>query len=121
HADASPSVRDADLLGDVYLALDPGRAPAPLRGPIPPSRTFAATDVQDVFDTFDAPTRAALQTLIVELGTALDARGIDLNHAVEQLAPAVGAVDRISGQLSSQNAQLQRLIDSAQGLTAQLA
>ena len=121
HADATASVREEDLLGDVYLDLGPGHSTEPLREPIPATHTFLATGLQDLFDTFNAPTRTALQTLIVELGTALDARGADLNQAVERLAPAVGAVDRISVQLGSQNAQLQQLIDSARGLTAQLA
>jgi phospholipid/cholesterol/gamma-HCH transport system substrate-binding protein len=120
-ADATASVRQADLLGDVYLDLDPGNALAPLRGSIPASRTFVATHVQDLFNTFTTPTRIALQTLIVELGTALDARGADLNRAVEELAPALGEVQRISDQLGSQDAQLGQLIDSAQALTAQLA
>lgn len=120
-ADASASVRAADLLGDTYLALSPGGAARPLAGAIAPRRTFVATNLQDVFDTLDAPTRGALQALIVELGRALDARGVDVNRAVLELAPALREVDGISRQLTEQDGQLRRLIVSARGLGDELA
>lgn len=120
-ADASASVRAADLLGDTYLALSPGRAPRPLAGAIPPRRTFVATNLQDVFNTLDEPTRGALQSVIVELGRALDARGVDVNRAVLELAPALREVDGASRQLSEQDGQLRRLISSARALGDELA
>jgi phospholipid/cholesterol/gamma-HCH transport system substrate-binding protein len=120
-ADASASVRSADLLGDVYLALEPGRSAPSLRGEIPASRTYVATRVQDVFDAFDPSTRLAAKTILVELGAALDARGADLNGAVKELAPTLDEVSRISTQLSGENTRLERLIDAAHGLTASLA
>ena len=121
HTDASASIQQADLFGDVYLALDPGTSGQLSHGPIAESRTFVATQLQNVFDTFSQPTRVALQSLIVELGTALYARGADLNQAVLQLSPAVAEANRIAAQLGSQNANLQELITSARRLTTQLA
>ncbi len=121
HSDATASVQQADLLGDVYVELDPGTAARPLSGPISTSRTYDGTTVQDVFDAFNAPTRSALQSLIVELGTALNGHGEDLNQAVLQLAPGIAEADRVASQLGSQNADLTALIDNAEGLTSQLA
>ena len=121
HADATASIRTASLLGDVYLALDPGRAHRPLTGPIPPGRTFAATRLQDVLDRVDDPTRAAVQTLLIELGLALDRRGADLNGAVLRLAPALREIDRIGRRLSDHDARLERLLDAADRLGGQLA
>lgn len=121
HADATASVRPQDLLGSVYLALAPGRSSAPLRRAIPVGRTFVGTSAQDLFDTFDQPTRHALQALLVQVGTALDARGADLNQAVLHLAPVLSEVERVSGQVSSQDANLERLVVSTSALTGQLA
>jgi ABC-type transporter Mla subunit MlaD len=121
HADATASVRVADLLGDVSLVLEPGHARRALRGPIPPAHTFLATHVQDVLNVFDRPTRTALQSLLVELGQALEARGVDVNRAVLGLSPLLREITRVSTQLGDQSAGLDRLLVSAHALTRQLA
>ena len=119
--DAAASVRVADLLGNVYLSLSPGHASAPLTRAIAPSRTFVATQLQDLLNSFAEPTRSALQAILVELGTALDARGDDLNGAVLRLAPLLDEITRVSNQVGSQNAQLGRLVSSGAALAAQIA
>jgi virulence factor Mce-like protein len=120
-SDATASIRVADLLGDVSLVLEPGHATSPLRGPIPTRHTFVTTHVQDVLNVFDRPTRTALQSLLVELGRALEARGADVNRAVLGLSPLLREVTRISSQLGDQRAELDRLLVSARALTHQLA
>ena len=121
HTDATASVRVADLLGDVSLVLEPGHAPQELRGPIPPAHTFVATHVQDVLNVFNKPTRTAFQSLLVELGQALEARGVDVNRAVLGLSPLLREITRVSSQLGDQRADLERLLVSARALTTQLA
>lgn len=120
-ADATASVQATDLLGDVAIDLEPGHAARPLGVSIPVSRTFVATRVQDALDIFDTPTRVALQTVLVELGRTLQGRGVDLNQAVLQLAPALEATDRISTQLAGQDAGLGRLVSASHDLASQLA
>ena len=119
--DAAASVRVADLLGNVYLSLSPGHASAPLTRAIALSRTFVATQLQDLLNSFAEPTRSALQAILVELGTTLDARGDDLNGAVLRLAPLLDEITRVSNQVGSQNAQLGRLVSSGAALAAQIA
>jgi len=118
---ASASVRDSDLLGGTYLAVEPGSGPAPLHGTIPVTRTFTAPRVQDMFETFDAPTRTALRTLVAELAVAVESRGVELNRAVLELAGALRAGRDVSTQLTSQEAQLDRTIIQLQRLTGTLA
>lgn len=120
-ADATASLRATDLLGDVYMALEPGRSSRPLGRTIPVTRTFNATRVQDLFDVFDGPTRIALQSLLVEVGRALEARGTDLNAATLQLAPVLAETERVAQQLGRQDADLDRLVTSTRRLTRQLA
>ena len=119
--DASASVRAGDLLGSTYLALSPGNAPAPLNASIPLSRTFVATSLQDFFNSYDTPTRNALQLMLVELGSTLESRGADLNKAVLELAPAIRETTRLTQQVSDDRAHLSDLITSAHTVTQQVA
>jgi virulence factor Mce-like protein len=121
-ADASASVRPQNLLGGDSLSLSPGQSAQRLEHPIPASRTFVATQLNDLFNAVGAPrTAAALSLLLNELGLALDARGEDLNQAVLELAPTFDAADRVSTQLAQQNAHLRDLIVNAEAVTAQIA
>jgi phospholipid/cholesterol/gamma-HCH transport system substrate-binding protein len=119
--DASVSVRAGDLLGSAYLDLSPGRSAAPLRGPIPVSRSFVATSIQDYLNSYDEPTRKAFSVLLDELGVALEGRGIDLNRAVLQLAPALDAATRLASQVGAENASLEGLIVHARAVTKSVA
>jgi phospholipid/cholesterol/gamma-HCH transport system substrate-binding protein len=120
-ADATVSVRPQNLLGGYYLSLQPGSAPDRLSAPIPAARTFVATQLNDIFNSYNKPTAAALNLLLDELGRALDARGDDLNRAVLQLAPTFAAADRLTTQLGQQNAHLADLVTHAQAVTSQVA
>lgn len=120
-SDATASVRQEDLLGDSYLSLSPGRASAPLRGTIPTSRTASLTRLDEMVGMFQPRVRRGLQVLLAELGTALEGRGEDLNTAVVRLRPALKAAERVTNELSSQNAALRGMITDAQRVTGQAA
>lgn len=120
-SDATASVRAQDLLGENYLALSPGRAPGPIKGPIPPSQTSVAPRLSDLLNTFDAKTRIGLQAVLTELGVALDRRGTDVNRALTELRPALVATDQLVTEAASQNASLRTLIPHLEGATRQLA
>jgi ABC-type transporter Mla subunit MlaD len=120
-ADATAAIRPVDLLGDNYLALTLGHARAPLRGPIPASRTLDAPQLADLLNAFRAPQRTALGALLVGLGETLDQRGADLNQAALELRPALQAAGGVMAELSSQNADLRQVIADADALTAQAA
>lgn len=119
-ADATAAIRPVDLLGDSYVALTLGGG-APLRGPIPASRTLDAPALSDLLSVFREPQRAALGALLVGLGETLDQRGADLNQAALELRPALQAADGVMGELGSQNADLQRVITDADQITEQAA
>jgi virulence factor Mce-like protein len=120
-ADATASVRPQNLLGGYYLSLQPGSSPERLSASIPAAHTFVATQLNDIFNSYNKPTAAALNLLLNELGRALDARGEDLNQAVLQLAPTFAAADRLATQLGEQNTHFGELIGHAQVVTAQVA
>src|SRR4051794_1671544 len=64
-ADATAAIRPVDLLGDTYLALEPGSSTAPLQGTIPVSRTLNAPRLDDLLRVFGEPQRDALKVLLV--------------------------------------------------------
>ncbi|MHB8693497.1 MAG: MlaD family protein [Solirubrobacteraceae bacterium] len=120
-ADATASVRAGDLLGSAYLDLSPGRSAASLRGPIPIGRTFVTTSVQDFLNSYDTPTRAAFSLLLDELGAALEGRGVDLNRAVLELAPAIQQATRLSAQVADERARLGDLVLTARAVAGSVA
>jgi virulence factor Mce-like protein len=120
-ADASVAIRQDDLLGDSDLSLELGTARAPLRSPIPTSRSIQEPRLDDFLDIFHAPVRAALQTFIVEAGTAMQDRGVDVNDAILQLAPGFEALGNVFTELTGQLSSLRQVLTGAHRVTAQLS
>jgi virulence factor Mce-like protein len=120
-ADATVAIRQDDLLGDTDLSLSLGTAASPLRRPIPVSRSIQEPRLDDFLNIFQAPVRTALKTLIVELGTALENRGVDVNAAILQLRPGFEALGEVFNELQSQIGALREVLDNSHQLTKQLA
>jgi virulence factor Mce-like protein len=120
-SDATAAIRPVDLLGDTYLALDPGDSPTPLGGVIPATRTLNAPRLDDLLRVFGEPQREALKVLLVEGGVALDRRGADLNKAALELSPALRAADGAMRELGSQNADLRSFVGDAERVSSQAA
>lgn len=119
-ADATAAIRPVDLLGDIYLSLDPGRS-GQLDGPIPASQTSNSPRLTELVSVFREPQRAGLQAVLVELGRALEARGVDVNRATVELRPALEATDDLMSEVDSQNTDLRGLVSDAERATDQLA
>src|SRR5437588_6293692 len=68
--DATVTLRPKSLLGEKYLALDPGRSSQTLSSGavVPEQQVSASVELQQVINTLDEPTREKLQTLLLELG-----------------------------------------------------
>jgi len=77
HADATVTVRPKSLLGEKYLAIDPGKSgdALPSGATLGRSAVSQSVELQDVFNTFDQPTRDKLQVLIDQLGGGLAGEG----------------------------------------------
>jgi virulence factor Mce-like protein len=120
-ADATAAIRPVDLLGDVYVDLWTGRAARPLRGAIPVARTSNAPRLDEVLAAFDEPVRTALGLVLAESGRSLGAHGEDLGRAAIELRPALQASDAALRELSSRNAQLERLVAGAERASGGLA
>jgi phospholipid/cholesterol/gamma-HCH transport system substrate-binding protein len=123
HTDATAQLRPKSLLGEMYVALDPGTSgPALASGAtLPRLQVNRATDLQQVFNTFDQPTRTKLQTLVDELGGGLAGRGDQLNQAIGPGERDVADLAAISSTLNARNAELQTVIATLNTVTTELA
>ncbi len=103
--DVQAYVRPKSLLGEDYVELvrKPGsNAPvAPDGYVIPRSATGQAVEIDQILNTFDPQTRAAVTQSLRELGVAVDDRASDLNtslpevdQTVANLRPVVQVTDR---------------------------
>jgi len=123
HPDAAVAVRPKSLLGERYLALDPGRAAGalPSGAALPPTAVVRSTDLEDVIGTFDQPTRDKLQTLVVELGGGVAGRGQELNAGLAAGRQDLDSLRGIASTLASRDAELRDVIANLDSVTQELA
>jgi len=123
HDDATLTVRPVNLLGENFVDLDPGSADHPYLEPavIPESQVKAAVGLQDVLDTFHAPTAASLAAIVTALGEGLHANGGEVAAAIRALAPAMGDAQALGKILSRHNQVLSDLVSTADPIAAALA
>ncbi len=119
-ADASAAIRQQDITGDSYVALDPGTDSKPLGDTmITRQRTIVAPRFDDLLNTFDEPVRQGIKLILVEVGQGLERRGDDLNGAILALRPGLEAANEALGEVRSQNSALRSLISDAEAVTSQ--
>ena len=83
-------VRSRSALGLKYLRDHTGNSEPGLPGGLDPAASAAPpepVEIDQVLNTFDEPTRRAIQENLVEFGDALAGRGPDLNAALGELQP----------------------------------
>jgi phospholipid/cholesterol/gamma-HCH transport system substrate-binding protein len=121
--DATVGVRPKSLLGERYLALDPGQAAGtlPSGATLPPTAIVRSTDLEDVVNTFDQPTRDKLQTLVVELGGGVAGRGQELNAGLAAGRQDLDSLRGIASTLASRDAELRDVIANLDSVTGELA
>ena len=112
-ADTQAILRQKTLLGETYVELSPGSedvAKLPDGGSLPPAQVSEATQLDEIFQTFDPNTRTAFQTWMRDAAVSLRGRGVDLNTAFGQLEPFAADANRVLGTLDTQGAAVRQLI-----------
>jgi phospholipid/cholesterol/gamma-HCH transport system substrate-binding protein len=138
-SDAQAILRQKTLLGETYIELTSGSQVQPgemsgdvqaqstssdvgkLSGgdapqPIPEGGHLAQTQVQnqtqidEIFQGFDKPTRDAFQSWMQNAGLAINGRGLDLNDAFGNLGPFASDASDVLGTLRSQEQSLRTLV-----------
>lgn len=138
-SDARAILRQKTLLGETYIELtsgsqvQPGQTAGDVHAqsssidvgqvsggdapqPIPEGGHLAQTQVQnetqidEIFQGFDRPTREAFQSWMQNAGLAVNGRGLDLNDAFGNLGPFASDASDVLGTLRSQEQSLRTLV-----------
>ncbi len=101
-------IRLKSNLGLKYVEILPGRAGAtiPNGGSLNPSLVAPVVDLDDLFDVFNKPTRAALQTVLSNLGDGWAGRGSDINDAIGALPALTSYLTSVGQNLAAPNTDL---------------
>jgi phospholipid/cholesterol/gamma-HCH transport system substrate-binding protein len=113
HSDTRAVLRQKSLLGETYVELSPGsRAARTVRdgAALPDGNVASTVQLDEIFRTFDPPTRQAFRTWMDQQGRAFQGRGGDLNDALGNLTPFVHDAGQVLAILHEQSADTRRLV-----------
>ena len=113
YRDAQIQIRAKTLIGENYVALDPGtRAAGALpNGAMIPALAPEATQLDQILSTFDAPHRRALAQLLDVLGAGLSGNGTAVNRMLGASADLVDKASPVAAVLAADRVQTASLID----------
>jgi virulence factor Mce-like protein len=122
--DSSVVVRAKSALGLKYLEIDQGTS----HKGYPPGSTIPLSaahpepvDIDQLLNTFDKPTRRAIQENLTAFGTGLGGRGPDLNQAIGDLRPLLVRLEPVARNLSSPKTGLGRFVTALANTAAEVA
>jgi phospholipid/cholesterol/gamma-HCH transport system substrate-binding protein len=121
--DATIDLRPKSLLGEKYLALDPGKSgdELPSGATLGRSAVTQSVELQDVFNTFDQPTRDKLQVLIDQLGGGLAGEGEVQNQGIRAGSKDLNDLAAVADTLAQKDHELQQVIQSLSVVTDELS
>ncbi len=121
--DSTARIRPRSVLGLKYVDLHEGTASTTFAdgSTMPIAQTSVPVQFEDVFSTFNAKTRSALQQNLVGFGDALAGRGSALNDTFASLPALLGHLEPVARYLSDPHTQLTRLLNNLEGFMGTLA
>jgi phospholipid/cholesterol/gamma-HCH transport system substrate-binding protein len=105
-------LRTKTLLGETYIELSPGDRDGPQLedgGTLATANVAQSVQLDEIFRTFDARTRAAFQTWMQEGAIAIEGQGQSLSFALGELEPTFAEFDRLFRTLDTQRLALRQL------------
>ena len=124
--DSTISIQPRSVLGLKYLDLHKGVSHRDFAdgATLPESQTHVPVQFDDVFKTFNPPTRNAIQQNLVGFGDTLASRGSALNDTIASLPPLFGYLRPVAQYLSDPSTELTRFfngLNSFMGAVAPVA
>ncbi len=98
-------LRTKTLLGETYIELTPGSREGPEMedgGVLPEANVAESVQLDEIFQTFNAQTRAAFQEWMQEAAVAINGQGQNLSYALGGLEPTFTEFDKLFRVLDSQ-------------------
>jgi ABC-type transporter Mla subunit MlaD len=108
-------LRTKTLLGETYVELTPGDANGPELadgGTLAGANVAESAQLDEIFRTFDARTRAAFQEWMQESAVAINGQGQSLSTAFAELEPAFSEFDRLFRLLDTQRVAVKQLFSN---------
>jgi virulence factor Mce-like protein len=108
-------LRSKTLLGETYVELTQGDRDGPKLeedGTLPAAQVADSVQLDEIFRTFDARTRAAFQTWMQQAAIATSGRGADLSAAIANLEPFAEEGDRILRVLDTQEGAVKQFVNN---------
>jgi virulence factor Mce-like protein len=113
--DARAMLRTKTLLGETYVDLSPGN-PAhgtlPEDAALPRSAVAKTVELDEIFRSFDKPTREAFQTWMQSSSAAVAGRGADLNALFGNLPALEAGAEDLLRELNAQSDAVTKTISS---------
>jgi phospholipid/cholesterol/gamma-HCH transport system substrate-binding protein len=114
-SDARAILRQKTLLGETYIELTPGSREAeavPDGGTLAESQVAPTVQLDEIYRTFDAETRAAFQVWMQEQAKAIGPYGRDVNDALGNLGPFAEDAAELVDTLNRQEGAVTSLISN---------
>jgi len=108
-------LRTKTLLGETYIELTPGsREGAELAdgGTLPEANVAESVQLDEIFRTFNARTRAAFQEWMQQSALAINGQGQSLSYALGSLEPTFTELDKVFRVLDSQRLAVGQLFSN---------
>jgi ABC-type transporter Mla subunit MlaD len=105
-------LRTKTLLGETYVELTPGARKGPELadgGTLPEANIAESVQLDEIFRTFNAQTRAAFQEWMQEAAVAINGQGQNLSYAIGGLEPTFTEFDKLFRLLSTQELAVSQL------------
>jgi phospholipid/cholesterol/gamma-HCH transport system substrate-binding protein len=105
-------LRTKTLLGETYIELTPGDRDGPKLadgGVLPAAQIAESVQLDEIFRTFNAKTRAAFQSWQQEAALSIEGQGASLSYAFGELEPTFTQFDRLFRVLDSQQLAVKQL------------
>jgi virulence factor Mce-like protein len=112
--DSTATISPRSVLGTKYVDLHKGTSSKVIAdgGTLAITHTDVPVQFDDIFKTFDSPTRASIQHDLVGYGNALAARGSALNDTIASLPPLLSYLQPVAAYLSDPSTELTRFLQA---------
>jgi virulence factor Mce-like protein len=123
-SDTAVLVRPRSVLGLKYVELTPGHSKTGLKaGSVIPLRNARPrpVEINEVINTFNAPTRRGIQETLNGFGVGLAGRGSDLNLAIQHLGPLLDDLEPVARLIAAPASRLSQLFPALEATAAEIA
>jgi ABC-type transporter Mla subunit MlaD len=114
-ANTKAILRQKTLLGETYVELTPGNGAGPQLpegGSLPEAQVANSVQLDEIFRTFNAKTRANFQVWMQQSALAFNGRGADFSAAIGELPPFLETGDRLLRVLDTQRVAVKQLVNT---------